>query len=173
MLAVSFGISAVVAILQRADAVLSGLPGYRVCLNPNQSRYDAINLGLNLVSAGQLIAWGALALYLLWRSGIRPSAIGLGRVQWRRDIFGGLGLAAPQFFFVAAGLQQGAPPARAGIALASAIGVDHHGVEFGHSSDATRPDPTVVTAATREERAPRHPGWIRRMPCTRLVASSR
>jgi len=94
MLAVTFGVSALVAVLQLADAVLSGLPGYRVRLNPNQSRYDIINLGLNMVSAAQLVAWGALALYLLWRSGIGPPAIGLGRPRWRDDLPRGLGLAA-------------------------------------------------------------------------------
>ena len=94
MLAVTFGVSAVVAVLHLADAVLSGLPAYRVRLNPNQSEYDLINLGLNLASIGQLVAWGFLALYLLWRSGIRPAAIGLGRLRWRPDVLGGLGLAA-------------------------------------------------------------------------------
>ena len=94
MLAVTFGVSAVAAILQLADALLSGLPGYRVRLNQNQSRYDLINLGLNLVSLGQLVAWGLLGLYLLWRSGIGPTAIGLGRLRWRTDVLGGLGLAA-------------------------------------------------------------------------------
>jgi len=94
MLAVTFGVSAMIAVLQLADAVLSGLPGYRVRLNPNQSRYDLINLGLNLVSVGQLLAWGALALYLLWRSGISPTGLGLGRLRWRPDILGGIGLAA-------------------------------------------------------------------------------
>jgi len=94
MLAVTFGVSAMIAVLQLADAVLSGLPGYRVRLNPNQSRYDLINLGLNLVSVGQLLAWGALALYLLWRSGISPASLGLGRLRWRPDILGGMGLAA-------------------------------------------------------------------------------
>lgn len=94
MLAVTFGVSAMIAVLQLADAVLSGLPGYRVRLNPNQSRYDLINLGLNLVSVGQLLAWGALALYLLWRSGISPAGIGLGRLRWRPDILGGIALAA-------------------------------------------------------------------------------
>jgi membrane protease YdiL (CAAX protease family) len=93
MFAVTFGVSAVVAVLRLADAVLSGLPGYRVRLNPNQSRYDLINLGLNLVSVGQLVAWGALALYLLWRSGISPAGIGLGRLRWRADLLGGMGLA--------------------------------------------------------------------------------
>lgn len=94
MLAVTFGVSALVAILQLADAVLSGLGAHRVRLNPNQSRYDLINLGLNLVSIAQLVAWGVLALYLLWRSGIRPSGIGLGRIRWRTDGTAGLGLAA-------------------------------------------------------------------------------
>lgn len=94
MLAVTFGVSALVAVLQLADALLSGLSGHRVRLNPNQSRYDLINLGLNLVSVAQLVAWGILALYLLWRSGIRPDGIGLGRIRWRSDGLLGLGLAA-------------------------------------------------------------------------------
>lgn len=94
MLAVTFGVSAVVAVLQLADAVLSGLPGHRVRLNPNQSKYDLINLGLNLASVGQLVAWGLLGLYLLWRTGIGPAGLGLGRLRWRPDVLGGLGLAA-------------------------------------------------------------------------------
>ena len=94
MLAMTFGVSAVVAVLQLSDAVLSGLSGHRVRLNPDQSRYDLINLGLNLVSVGQLVAWGGLALYLLWRTGIGPAAIGLGRLRRRTDVPGGLALAA-------------------------------------------------------------------------------
>lgn len=94
MLAVTFGVSAVFAVLQLADAVLSGLPAHRVRLNPNQSRHDLINLGLNLASLGQLMAWGLLGLYLLWRTGIRPGQIGLGRLRWGPDVLGGLGLAA-------------------------------------------------------------------------------
>ena len=35
-----------------------------------------------------------LALYLLWRSGIGPAQIGLGRLRWPGDVVGGLGLAA-------------------------------------------------------------------------------
>jgi hypothetical protein len=72
MLAVTFGVSALIAILRLADAVLSGLAGHRVRLNQDQSRYDLINLGLNLVSIAQLVAWGLLGLYLLWRSGGPP-----------------------------------------------------------------------------------------------------
>lgn len=94
MLAVTFGLSAAVAVLRLTDAVLSGLPDFRVRLNPDQSRYDLVNLGLNLTILVQLVAWGLLALYLLWRSGIRPSGIGLGRLSWRSDALGGVGLAA-------------------------------------------------------------------------------
>lgn len=94
MLAVTFGVSAVTAVLQLLDGVLSGLAGRRVRLNPNLSRYDLINLGLNLASVAQLVAWGALGLYLLWRSGTSPARLGLGRMRWRSDILGGLGLAA-------------------------------------------------------------------------------
>ncbi|WP_445167618.1 CPBP family intramembrane glutamic endopeptidase [Mycolicibacterium sp. Dal123E01] len=94
MLAVTFGVSAVIAMLQLFDAVLSGLAGHRVRLNPNLSRYDLINLGLNLASIAQLVAWGTLGLYLLWRSGITPARLGLGRLRWRVDLLGGLGLAA-------------------------------------------------------------------------------
>lgn len=94
MLAVSFGVSAAIAVLQLIDAVLSGLSGHRVRLNENLSRYDLINLGLNLATIAQLVAWGALALYLLWRSGVSPARIGLGRLRWPTDVLGGLGLAA-------------------------------------------------------------------------------
>jgi membrane protease YdiL (CAAX protease family) len=93
MLAVTFGVSAVIAMLRLFDAVLSGLAGHRVRLNPNLSRYDLINLGLNLASVAQLAAWGLLGLYLLWRSGITPARLGLGRVRWA-DVLGGVGLAA-------------------------------------------------------------------------------
>ena len=93
MLAVTFGVTAVIAVLELADAVLSGLSGHRVRLNRDQSRYDLINLGLNLASVAQLVSWGLLALYLLWRSGIRPSGIGLGRLRRRTDVLSGLGLA--------------------------------------------------------------------------------
>lgn len=94
MLAVTFGLSAGIAVLRLADAVLSGLPGYRVQLNPDRSKYDLINLGLNLASVVQLIAWGLLALYLLRRSGTTSAAVGLGRLRFRPDVLGGIGLAA-------------------------------------------------------------------------------
>jgi uncharacterized protein len=94
VLAVTFGLSAITAVLQLIDFVLRGLAGQRVPLIPRRSYFDLIDLGLNLASVAQLIAWGALGLYLLWRSGVSPVAIGLGRFRLRPDLLGGIGLAA-------------------------------------------------------------------------------
>jgi uncharacterized protein len=94
VLGVTFGISAVSAILQLADAVLRNLSAQRIPLNPRRSYFDLIDLGLNATLVVQSIAWGALGLYLLWRSGFSPARIGLARFEWRRDLVGGIGLAA-------------------------------------------------------------------------------
>jgi uncharacterized protein len=94
VLAVSFGLSAVTSVLQLVDSVLRTLSKQRIPLLPRRSYFDLVDLGLNLASIAQLVAWGTLALYLLWRSGIGPSKIGLGRPRVRADGLGGLGLAA-------------------------------------------------------------------------------
>jgi membrane protease YdiL (CAAX protease family) len=94
VLAVTFGLSAYTAFLQLIEAVLLGLAGRRVALNPRRSPFDLIDLGLNLAVTFQLVAWGALAVYLLWRSGFGLAQIGLGKLRWRPDVLGGLGLAA-------------------------------------------------------------------------------
>ena len=61
VLAVTFGLSAYTAILNLIEAVLLGLGGQTVALNPRLSPFDLIDLGLNLAGVFQLIAWGALA----------------------------------------------------------------------------------------------------------------
>ncbi|MGH3724697.1 MAG: CPBP family intramembrane glutamic endopeptidase [Mycobacterium sp.] len=94
VLAVSFGMSAVSAILQFTAAAIAGLSEQTVALNPRRAELSLIDLGLNLVSITRLVAWGALAVYLLWRSGFSLSSIGLGRWRWRADGFRALGLAA-------------------------------------------------------------------------------
>jgi uncharacterized protein len=94
MLAVTFGLSAVIAVLQLVDSVLRTLSRQTIPVIPRRSYFDLIDLGLNLASVAQLFAWGALGLYLLWRSGFGPSAVGLGRLGWRPDVLGGMGLAA-------------------------------------------------------------------------------
>lgn len=94
VLAVTFGLSAVTAVLQLTDSVLRTLSKQHIELIPRRSYFDLIDLGLNLTSVAQLVAWGALGLYLLWRSGIGPSAVGLGPPRWRTDLLAGIGLAA-------------------------------------------------------------------------------
>ncbi|MGE2693011.1 CPBP family intramembrane glutamic endopeptidase [Mycolicibacterium pulveris] len=94
VLAVTFALSAYTALLRLLESVLLGLAGQVVALNPRRSQFDLIDLGLNLAGVFQLLAWGALAVYLLWRSGFGPDRIGLGLPRWRPDVLGGIGLAA-------------------------------------------------------------------------------
>lgn len=94
VLAVTFGLSAYTAIVNLAEAVILGLSGQSVELYRRRSPIDFIDLLLNLTFVLQLLAWGALGLYLLWRGGITPARIGLGRFRLRPDLLGGLGLAA-------------------------------------------------------------------------------
>ena len=94
VLAVTFGLSAYTALLKIVEAIILGLAGQKVALNPRRSPIDLIDLGLNLAGVFQLLAWGSLGLYLLWRSGFGPAQIGLGRLRWRADVLGGFGLAA-------------------------------------------------------------------------------
>ncbi len=93
VLGVTWGVNAVTAILHLIDSVLRNLSAQRIPLNPRLSYFDLIDLGLNLAFVAQLIAWGGLGLYLLWRSGFGPARIGLDRFRWRADLLGGVGLA--------------------------------------------------------------------------------
>ncbi|KMV21403.1 CPBP family intramembrane metalloprotease [Mycobacterium heckeshornense] len=93
VLGVTFGLSAVTAVLELTDSVLRNLGAQRIPLNPKRSYFDVIDLGLNVAVAAQLIAWGGLGLYLLWRSGFSPTQIGLSRFRCQADLGGGIGLA--------------------------------------------------------------------------------
>ena len=76
VLAVTFGLSAYTAILELVEAILLNLSAQIVALNPRLSPFDLINLGLHLARVAQLVAWGALGVYLLWRSGFGPAGSG-------------------------------------------------------------------------------------------------
>jgi membrane protease YdiL (CAAX protease family) len=93
VLAVTFGLSAYTAVLSLIEAILLNLGVQAVALNPRLSPFDLINLGLHLGRIAQLVAWGALGVYLLWRTGFGPARIGLGHIR-RTDVLGGVGLAA-------------------------------------------------------------------------------
>lgn len=90
----TFGFSALSAGLWLLDAQLTGGIGSRsVALNPSESTIAGIDVVWQLMRAVRLGAIGALGVYLLWRSGIGLSKIGLGRPR-RRDVPPGLALAA-------------------------------------------------------------------------------
>ena len=95
VLAVTFGLSAYTALLELIEAVLLGLAGQRVALNPRRSPFDLIDLGLNLAVVFQLVAWGVprripVVAQRLWPTPDRPGPAATGEP----DLLGGLGLAA-------------------------------------------------------------------------------
>ncbi|HEV8559245.1 MAG TPA: CPBP family intramembrane glutamic endopeptidase [Actinophytocola sp.] len=94
--AVTLGMSGLRSLLSLVDSLLRPEPLNKqaVALNVPQATIDFIDLLKQLLSAAQLVAWGALGLYLLWRAGIRLAAIGLDRDRVRRDLLTGAGLAA-------------------------------------------------------------------------------
>ncbi len=90
VLAVTFGMSGVRAVLRLIDDLLAPVPlnEQEVTLNVTQSELAWLDLALQLCSAGVLFAWGALALFLLAGDGVRPA-----RPRWS-DLGWGAGLAA-------------------------------------------------------------------------------
>lgn len=94
--AITLGMSGLDSLLRLIDALLSPTPlnKQQVAINVPLARADLIDLLRQLLYVGQLVAWGALGLYLLWRAGIRLTSIGLYRRLRRSDVVGGLGLAA-------------------------------------------------------------------------------
>ena len=87
VLSVTFGMSGFKALLRLIDATLSPTPlnEKQVVLNDAASKQDWLDIALQLASAVTLMAWGALALYLLGERLRRP---GWGDMGW------GAGLAA-------------------------------------------------------------------------------
>ncbi|WP_306357220.1 MULTISPECIES: CPBP family intramembrane glutamic endopeptidase [unclassified Nocardia] len=96
VLVVTFGLSGASAALSLLESALSpgGVGGQTVALNAPRAAQSLIDLLFQLLSVARLLGWAALGLYLLWRSGIGPRALGLLRVRWRADIVPGLVLAA-------------------------------------------------------------------------------
>jgi membrane protease YdiL (CAAX protease family) len=94
--AITLGMSGLRSLLSLLDALLQPEPlsQQQVAINVPQATAQAIDFLRQLLSAGQLFAWGALGLYLLWRAGIRLRAVGLDRDHPGRDALGGAGLAA-------------------------------------------------------------------------------
>ncbi|NQE88866.1 CPBP family intramembrane glutamic endopeptidase [Nocardia terpenica] len=96
VLVVTFGLSGASAGLSLLQSALApgGIGGQAVALNPSRAAQSTIDLLFQLLSVLRLLGWGALGLYLLWRSGIGPRVVGLARVRWRGDVLPGVALAA-------------------------------------------------------------------------------
>lgn len=91
----SFGFSAIYAILALIEAQLGvGIAQTTVALNPTRSTNGAIDFLRQTMSAVRLGAIAALGCYLLWRSGIRLTKVGLTRGPRSSDVPPGLVLAA-------------------------------------------------------------------------------
>ncbi|HNP58019.1 MAG TPA: CPBP family intramembrane metalloprotease [Gordonia sp. (in: high G+C Gram-positive bacteria)] len=91
----TFGSSALLAILALVEAQLTGgIDQTTVALNPSRSDIAWIDAARQAISVVRLAGMAVLAGYLLWRSGIRLTVVGLTRRPARGDVPYGLGLAA-------------------------------------------------------------------------------
>lgn len=93
---ITLGLSGLRSLLSLVDSLLKPVPlnEQAVAINVPQAALDLIDLLKQLLGAAQLIGWGALGAYLLWRGGIRLASVGLDRKEPGRDLLRGIGLAA-------------------------------------------------------------------------------
>lgn len=96
VLLVTFGLSGLSSILSLLESALAPTPlsDQTVALNVPRSSQQLIDLARQILGIVRLLAWAALGVYLLWRSGIGPKVIGFARPHLRRDLLPGVGLAA-------------------------------------------------------------------------------
>jgi membrane protease YdiL (CAAX protease family) len=96
VLTVTLGLAALRSLLSLTDALLASDPldEQTVAINAPGAAADLLDLAYQLTGVAQLLAWGGLGLYLLWRGGITLGALGLDRRRPGRDTALGVGLAA-------------------------------------------------------------------------------
>ncbi len=96
VLASTLGLAGVRGLLALLDALLApaSLPEQSVAINAPVRRIELLDLAYQLTGVIQLVTWGGLGAYLLWRSGIPLRSLGLDRSAPRRDAGLGVGLAA-------------------------------------------------------------------------------
>ena len=95
VLAVTFGLSGARSALSLLQSALAPVPldEQSVALNPSRAQASLIDLAWQILGFTQLFAWGALGLYLLWRSGRSLRDVGLGKLSNRKDLLPAIGLA--------------------------------------------------------------------------------
>lgn len=93
---VTLGLSGVRSLISLLDALLRPIPlsMQHAQINVPQARASFLDLLGQLANVAQLLAWGCLGVYLLWRAGYRLADVGLDRKKPGRDAAGGVGLAA-------------------------------------------------------------------------------
>ncbi|MEU6641383.1 type II CAAX endopeptidase family protein [Saccharomonospora sp. NPDC046836] len=93
---ITLGLSGLRSLLSLLDSLLQPQPlnEQQVAINVSQATIQVIDLLKQLLSAVQLLGWGALGLYLLWRGGIKLAAIGLPKRLTARDARWAVGLTA-------------------------------------------------------------------------------
>ncbi|MGH3980035.1 MAG: CPBP family intramembrane glutamic endopeptidase [Pseudonocardiaceae bacterium] len=93
---VTLGLSGVRSLLSLIDALLAPEPldAQSVAINVPARATDLVDLAYQLTSVAQLLAWGGLGAYLLWRGGVVLGSLGLDRRRPGRDAVLGAGLAA-------------------------------------------------------------------------------
>ncbi|WP_116109842.1 MULTISPECIES: CPBP family intramembrane glutamic endopeptidase [Amycolatopsis] len=93
---ITLGLSGARSLLSLIDSLLQPEPlsDQQVALNVPQRAADLLDLLAQLLSAVQLVGWGALGAYLLWRGGMKLAEVGLDRDRPGRDLLWGAGLAA-------------------------------------------------------------------------------
>ena len=96
VLAVTLGLAGLRSLLALLDALLAAesLADQSVAINAPVRRAELLDLAYQLTGVLQLLAWGGLGAYLLWRSGISLRSLGLDRRCLGRDARLGVGLAA-------------------------------------------------------------------------------
>lgn len=96
VLTITFGLAGLQSLLSLLDALLSpqSLAEQQVAINAPQAQLGLLDMLRQLVNAARLLAWGALGIFLLWRSGVALPRIGLDRSRPARDLLRSVGLAA-------------------------------------------------------------------------------
>ncbi len=96
VLAATLGLSGLRSLLALLDALLApgSLANQSVAINAPVRKTELLDLAYQLTGVIQLLAWGGLAGYLLWRSGISLRSLGLDCRCAGRDAGLGVGLAA-------------------------------------------------------------------------------
>ncbi len=94
--AASLGWSGLRSLISLLDSLASpvALNKQQALLNTPLAKVGVLDLFAQLADAVQLLAWGSLGAYLVYRSGVRLAGIGLDRTRIGSDLARGVGLAA-------------------------------------------------------------------------------